>query len=152
MAEIEAPEGSQILGLGKTPTQWVEVMAGMGIDVSKRTLRERANATGALLSPRAHHAHHAGADRCHFRRRSVMPLEIYKRGNYFWAKGWVEYNGRPIAGPYRRSTKASTEAGARDWITRETEFQIRRYLIGDEVNMTFADAITLYKASPVAAK
>lgn len=72
--------------------------------------------------------------------------------DYFWAEGWVEYNGRPIAGPYRRSTKASTETGARDWRTRETEFQIRRYLIGDEVNMTLADANMLYKASPVAAK
>ena len=81
-----------------------------------------------------------------------MPLEIYQRGNYFWAKGWVEYNGRPIAGPYRCSTKASTQAGARDWITLETERQIRRHLVGDEVNMTFADAIMLYKASPVAAK
>jgi hypothetical protein len=30
VAEVEAPEGSQILALGKTPTQWVEVMAGMG--------------------------------------------------------------------------------------------------------------------------
>ena len=44
-----------------------------------------------------------------------MPLEIYKRGRFYWVKGWVEYNGRPIAGPYRRSTKASTEEGARDW-------------------------------------
>ena len=48
MTEIEEPEVSQILGLGKTPTQWVEVMMGMGIDVSERTLRERANATGAF--------------------------------------------------------------------------------------------------------
>ena len=47
MTELEEPEVSQILGLGKTPTQWVEVMMGMGIDVSERTLRERANATGA---------------------------------------------------------------------------------------------------------
>ena len=49
-----------------------------------------------------------------------MSLEIYKRGQVYWAKGWVEYNGRRIAGPYRRSTKASTEAGARDWVARET--------------------------------
>ena len=28
-----------------------------------------------------------------------MPLQIYKRGRFYWAKGWVEYNGRPIAGP-----------------------------------------------------
>ena len=76
-----------------------------------------------------------------------MPLEIYKRGRFYWAKGWVEYNGRRIAGPYRRSTKASTEAGARDWITLETEFQIRRHVVGDEVSKTFSDAILLYNAS-----
>jgi hypothetical protein len=27
-----------------------------------------------------------------------MPLKIYKRGLYFWVKGQVEYNGRPISG------------------------------------------------------
>jgi len=81
-----------------------------------------------------------------------MPLQIYKRGRFYWAKGWVEYNGRPIAGPYRRSTKASTEAGARDWINRETELQIRRYVVGDEPSKTFSDAILLYNASPKTAK
>lgn len=81
-----------------------------------------------------------------------MPLETYKRGNYFWAKGWVEYNGRPIAGPYRCSTKSSTKAGARDWIALETENQVRRFLVGDEASTTFADAIMLYNASPKAAK
>ena len=34
MAEIDNSDSSQILGLGKTPAQWVEVMAGMGIDIS----------------------------------------------------------------------------------------------------------------------
>ena len=76
-----------------------------------------------------------------------MPLEIYKRGRFYWAKGWVEYNGRRIAGPYRRSTKASTEAGARDWIALETEMQIRRHVVGDEISKTFSDAILLYNAS-----
>jgi integrase len=76
-----------------------------------------------------------------------MPLKIYKRGRVYWAKGWVEYNGRPISGPYRRSTKASTEAGARDWVARETEAQIRRHVVGDEVSKTFSDAILLYNAS-----
>ncbi|MEL7082712.1 MAG: hypothetical protein AAGK82_15070 [Pseudomonadota bacterium] len=81
-----------------------------------------------------------------------MPLQIYKRGRVYWAKGWIEYNGRPIAGPYRRSTKASTEEGARDWINHETERQIRRYVVGDEPSKTFSDAIMLYNASPKAAK
>jgi hypothetical protein len=48
MAEIEKTDSSQILGLGKTPTQWVEIMAERGIEISERTLRERANDTGAF--------------------------------------------------------------------------------------------------------
>ena len=48
MAETNYSDSSQILGLGKTPAQWVEIMAGMGIDVSERALRERANETGAF--------------------------------------------------------------------------------------------------------
>ena len=81
-----------------------------------------------------------------------MPLQIYKRGRVYWAKGWVEYNSRPIAGPYRRSTKASSEAGARDWVARETELQIRRHVVGDEPSKTFSDAIMLYNMSPKTAK
>ena len=48
MTETDNSDSSQILGLGKTPAQWVEVMAEMGIDISERTLRERANETGAF--------------------------------------------------------------------------------------------------------
>lgn len=48
MSSSEYADSSQILGLGKTPAQWVEVMAGMGIEISERTLRERANDTGAF--------------------------------------------------------------------------------------------------------
>jgi integrase len=81
-----------------------------------------------------------------------MPLKIYKRGQYFWVKGRVEYNGRPITSTYRRSTKASTEAGARDWITHETELQIRRHVVGDEPVQTFSDAIMMYNASAKTAK
>lgn len=47
MVDTNYSDSSQILGLGKTPGQWVEVMANMGIDISERTLRERANETGA---------------------------------------------------------------------------------------------------------
>lgn len=81
-----------------------------------------------------------------------MPLQPYKRGPYYWVKGRVEYNGRPITRTYRRSTKASTEAGARDWITRETELQIRRHVVGDESIKTFSDAIMIYNASSKTAK
>jgi len=48
MAEIEKSDSSQILGLGKTPAQWVEIMAEREIEISERTLRERANDTGAF--------------------------------------------------------------------------------------------------------
>lgn len=81
-----------------------------------------------------------------------MPLEIYKRGSVFWVKGWVEYNGRPIAGPYRQSTRATTEAGARDWINDETQLQVRKYLIGEEHSLRFADAVDFYHPSAKTAK
>lgn len=81
-----------------------------------------------------------------------MPLKIYKRGSVYWVKGWVEYNGRPIAGPYRKSTRATTEAGARDWIRDETEHQIRKHVIGEEHTLRFADAVELYLPSPQTAK
>ena len=48
MAEIDKTDSSQILGLGKTPAQWVEIMGERGIEISERTLRERANETGAF--------------------------------------------------------------------------------------------------------
>lgn len=81
-----------------------------------------------------------------------MPLEIYKRGSVYWVKGWVDYNGRPIAGPYRQSTRATTEAGARDWINDETELQVRKYLIGEEHSLRFADAVDFYHPSAKTAK
>ena len=48
MTETDKSDSSQILGLGKKPSEWVELMADMGIDISERTLRERANETGAV--------------------------------------------------------------------------------------------------------
>lgn len=81
-----------------------------------------------------------------------MPLEIYKRGRYYYVYGKIEYNGRPITRTYRDSTRSTTEAGARDWVARETELQIRRHVLGDEPSKTFSDAIMLYNASPKTAK
>ncbi|WP_282158842.1 site-specific integrase [Shimia thalassica] len=81
-----------------------------------------------------------------------MPLEIYKRGSVYWVKGRVEYNGRPITGPYRKSTRATNEAGARDWIREETEFQIRKHVVGEEHALRFVDAVEIYPASPTTAK
>ena len=57
-----------------------------------------------------------------------MPLRLKKRSRIYYAVGWIEYNGRPIAGPYLKSTRATTEAGARDWIIEETDFQVRKYV------------------------
>jgi hypothetical protein len=37
----------QIMADGKTPAQWVDELAGLGIEVSERTLRARARALGA---------------------------------------------------------------------------------------------------------
>ena len=48
MAETEKVDGSQILGHGKTPAQWVVIMAEHEIEISERTLREKANDTGAF--------------------------------------------------------------------------------------------------------
>ena len=48
MAETDKSDSSKILELGKTPAQWVQIMADLGIEISERTLRERANETGAF--------------------------------------------------------------------------------------------------------
>ena len=81
-----------------------------------------------------------------------MPLQIYKRGRYYYAYGKIECNGRPFTRTYRDSTRSTTEAGARDWVARETELQIRRHLVGEEASKTFSDAIMLYNASRQSAK
>jgi len=39
--------GSQILDEGKTPAQWVKILAERGVIISERTLREKANEFGA---------------------------------------------------------------------------------------------------------
>ncbi len=76
-------------------------------------------------------------------------LEVYKRGQIWWAKGRAEYNGRPISHYIRASTGALTEAGARDWIKETEAREIRRYLLGDEADqLTFSEAVILYPAKP----
>ncbi|RKS52271.1 phage integrase family protein [Paracoccus pantotrophus] len=81
-----------------------------------------------------------------------MPLEIYKRGRFWWVRGHVELHGRPITSYYRTSTGATEEGGARDWIAAETDRQRRRHLLGDEAALTFADAVMLYPFTPKTAK
>ncbi|QQA43927.1 site-specific integrase [Pelagovum pacificum] len=81
-----------------------------------------------------------------------MPLEPYQRGKTWWVRGRIEYDGQPVTDYFRSSTGASSEAGARAWISEETERQVRRYLLGDEASLTFADAVLLYPAKPAEAK
>lgn len=75
-----------------------------------------------------------------------MSIEPYQRGKSWWARGRVEYHGVPITGYYRRSTGASTEAGAWQWCREEEERQVRRHLLGEEEQLTFAEAVMLYPA------
>lgn len=75
-----------------------------------------------------------------------MPLKAYRRGETWWVRGRVEYLGSPISEYYRCSTGASDEGGARRWCQTEEERVIRRHLLGDEVSLTFAEAVMLYPA------
>ncbi|PJI86002.1 phage integrase family protein [Yoonia maricola] len=83
-----------------------------------------------------------------------MPLEPYehKTSKYLWIKGWVEFEGTRIAGPYRCSSGSSTKAGAESWIAAETDYQRRKHMVGEEAAQTFSDAILLYSANAKAAK
>lgn len=78
-----------------------------------------------------------------------MPLEPYRRGSTWWARGRIELDGQPITEYRRLSTGASTEAGAREWIAAETARQRRRHVIGDApAELTFDRAVELYPAKP----
>lgn len=83
-----------------------------------------------------------------------MPLEPYKHktSNNLWIKGWVEFEGARIAGPYRCSSGSPTKAGAQNWIMNETEYQRRRHMVGEEAAQTFSDAVLMYNANAKAAK
>lgn len=75
-----------------------------------------------------------------------MPLEPYKRGETYWARGRVEFLSKAISGYYRCSTGASSEAGAWQWCRDEEERLIRKHLVGDEKALTFSEAVLLYDA------
>lgn len=80
-------------------------------------------------------------------------LRAYRRGATWWAKGRVEYNGRPISGYIRESTGAFDETGARDWIAEREDRERRRHLIGEEEQpLTFAAAVMMYQATPLMAR
>jgi integrase len=78
-----------------------------------------------------------------------MPLEPYKRGKVWWAKGRVDLHGRPITGYIRESTGASDQSGAQDWIRERTDGERYRVLTGEQHRpITFNDALLLYDPTP----
>jgi integrase len=80
-------------------------------------------------------------------------LTAYRRGSTWWAKGRVDYNGRPISSYVRESTGASDETGARDWIAEREDRERRRHLIGEEEQpLTFAAAVMMYQPTPMMAR
>jgi integrase len=84
-----------------------------------------------------------------------MPLQHYKRGATWWAKGRVEINGRAVSEYIRESTGSPTESGAKDWIRERENAEIRRHHVGDEADaapFTFNDAVNLYAPDPDTAK
>jgi len=81
-----------------------------------------------------------------------MPLKPYLYQSKWYARGRIVYNGRPISDYIRKSTGATTEAGARDWIREKEEQEIRRYLIGETTSLTFSEATALYNPDPTTAK
>lgn len=76
-----------------------------------------------------------------------MPLEPFKRGPVWWAKGRVEYLGKPITEYYRRSTGALEAAGAWKWCHEEEERRINEHLLGTNKALTFAEAVMEYPAN-----
>lgn len=86
-----------------------------------------------------------------------MPLDPYRRGETWWVRGKIEYNGRAVTGYIRESTGAASEQGARDWISEREAQEHRRHVFGEQASKrppTFADAVTLYPGieSPEMAK
>jgi hypothetical protein len=75
-----------------------------------------------------------------------MPLEPYRRGATWWAKGRVEYHGRPISEYYRRSTGSASQDGAIQWCCDEEQRITRRHLVGEEESLSFAEAVLIYPA------
>ncbi|ETW11094.1 phage integrase [Roseivivax marinus] len=75
-----------------------------------------------------------------------MPLEAYRRGSVWWVKGRIEFEGRPISDYLRVSSGASSEEGARAFITETTTRAIREHIVGTEAAFTWDDAVMLYDA------
>lgn len=76
-----------------------------------------------------------------------MPLEPYRRGDHWWARGRVEYAGRPISSYLRIGTGTASGEEASRWCAEETERRIRRYLLGETADaLSFAGAVDLYPA------
>ncbi len=85
-----------------------------------------------------------------------MPLEVYKRGKWWWIKGRIDEI--PGCGYYRQSLEipsALPEAKAEEIKKRFEQKAIKRNLIeeytGEEIGLTFSDAILLYTPKPAEA-
>ncbi|MEO1968558.1 MAG: tyrosine-type recombinase/integrase [Sphingomonadaceae bacterium] len=81
-----------------------------------------------------------------------MPLSIYLRGTTYWARGRITHQGQSLGEYVRCSTGASDEAGAWAWCREEEARRVRRFLVGDEHALTFAEAVLLYESDPKTAK
>lgn len=77
-------------------------------------------------------------------RKNLGPL----RGTTYWARGRITHQGQPLGDYVRCSTGASNEAGAWAWCREEEARRVRRFLIGDESALTFAEAVLLYESDP----
>jgi len=58
-----------------------------------------------------------------------MSLTPYRRGKSWWAKGRIEFQGKPLSDYYRKTTGSTEEAGAWAWCREEEERVLRRHLI-----------------------
>jgi integrase len=78
-----------------------------------------------------------------------MPLSVKRRGSKWHIYGRIEHDGQPITDYIRRSSGASTEAGARRIAEEWTKREIRRHILGEEkAGLTFDEAVMLYQAKP----
>ncbi len=79
-----------------------------------------------------------------------MPLELYKRNDTYWFKGRID--ALPDSKYYRQSTHKSSEASAIAVRNHFQQEELRRFYGGDDISITFSEAVLHYKAKPEFAK
>lgn len=72
-------------------------------------------------------------------------LELYLRGDVWWFKGRIE--GLPGSRYYRQSTGQTTKAGASAILIDFQKRELVKHHSGNEVSLTFSEAVNLYKAN-----